>query len=90
MRKPIIFISGVVSVGLSLIAYAILLCYAKVNMVTAILKQTPYYPDFWHNVNIPLLVMVSVYLLLGLWACAYSIRDDYTQKTNRDKISETK
>jgi hypothetical protein len=89
MRKPIIFISGVVSVGLSLVAYAILLCYAKVNMVTSILKQTPYYPDFWHNVNIPLFALVSVYLLLGIWACIYSIRGDHTQKMNRGNISET-
>lgn len=90
MRKPIIFMSGVVSVGLSLVAYAILLCYAKVNMATAILKQTPYYPDFWHNVNIPLFVLVLIYLLLGIWACVYSIRGVHTQKTNREKISETK
>ena len=88
MRKPILFISGVVSVGLSLVAYTILLYNTQVNMVTAILKQTPYYPDFWHNVNIPLLVMVSVYLLLGLWACVYSIRGVHEQKTNREKSSD--
>lgn len=89
MKKPVIFISGVVSVGLSLVAYAILLCYAKVNMVTALMKHTPYYPDFWHNVHTPLFMLVSVYLMLGLWACVYGIRGVYAQKTNREKISET-
>ncbi|MEA4929471.1 MAG: hypothetical protein VB104_12450 [Candidatus Limiplasma sp.] len=90
MRKPILFISGVVSVGLSLVAYTILLYNTQVNMVTAILKQTPYAPDFWHHVHMPLFALVSVYLMLGLWACVYGIRGFHAQKKNCEKISEPK